>query len=73
MGNEEVERYWMVHGIGMRMPTVKHFSREKARNEAQRLARESPGVTFVVLEAIQAFKIDQVPVRQVPIAEPRPF
>jgi len=48
------KQFWMVYGIGKFAPNVMHHTRESAAVEAKRLAREAPGVTFVVLEAIGA-------------------
>lgn len=47
-------QFWMVFGIGKGAPTKGHASREIAESEARRLARMSPGTTFVVLEAVEA-------------------
>lgn len=43
-------KFWMVLGTGT--PTYRHHSADSARNEAERLARQFPGETFVVLESI---------------------
>ena len=44
------KQFWMVLGLGT--PTYRHDSPDKARAEAERLARECPGQEFVVLESI---------------------
>lgn len=46
--------FWMVYGIRQGAPTVMHDTHEKARDEAKRLARNNPGVVFVVLESVGA-------------------
>lgn len=46
--------FWMIVGIGQGSPSMKHDSIEKAETEAKRLARNNPGVTFVVLQAVSA-------------------
>lgn len=51
----ELATFWMVHGVGQRAPVVRHFTLDRAKTEALRLARENPGVTFVALEAVAAF------------------
>lgn len=48
------EQFWMVYGIGKKSPTYRHDSLNSALAEAKRLARENPGLTFVVLEAVGA-------------------
>ena len=46
----KINKFWMVKGEG---PTnVRHFSREDAEREADRLACENPGFPFFVLEAV---------------------
>jgi hypothetical protein len=52
----EMRPFWMVHGIGCAEPRARHDSEAKALREAERLARASPGTTFVVLEATQAVR-----------------
>jgi len=47
-------RYWMVHGSGP--ANAMHTTYESAKQEAQRLARCSPGTTFFVLQAVRAFR-----------------
>lgn len=50
------KRFWMVWNPGNRAPTVKHPTLEKAKAEAQRLARTNPGQEFIVLQSLGAFK-----------------
>ena len=53
------KRFWMVHGDRTGPTNYRHTFREDAVHEAKRLARNSPDVTFYVLEAVAAFvKID---------------
>lgn len=57
----EQKRFWMIHGIGQREPTMRHESFELAHTEAKRLARNNPGTAFAVLEAVAlVFKQDVV-------------
>lgn len=44
------EKFWMVLGSGT--PVYKHKSIKSASLEAERLARENPGMEFVVLESL---------------------
>ena len=48
------EQFWMVYGVGNGRPTFQHTTRDSAETEAKRLARENPGIAFVVLESISA-------------------
>lgn len=48
------EKFWMVYGVNKGAPTMRHPSSELAEREAERLARNNPGVTFCVLEAVLA-------------------
>lgn len=59
----EHKKFWMIYGIGQREPTMRHESFDLAHYEAKRLARNNPGIEFVVLEAVAAvFKQDVVTV-----------
>ena len=61
------EPFWMIYGMEQGAPTVRHLSREVALKEASRLARSSPGVTFVVLAAtdyVVKRDVDITPVEQ---------
>lgn len=51
---EAPEPFWMIAGIGQGVPSQKHDTADKARAEAKRLARNNPGVTFVILESVAA-------------------
>lgn len=46
--------FWVVWAENGGSPTVKHPTRERASEEARRLARANPGVRFVVLQPVQA-------------------
>lgn len=46
--------FWMIVGIGQGCPSRKHDTADKAHAEAKRLARNNPGVTFIILEAVAA-------------------
>ncbi len=53
-------QFWCVWREGGGSPTVQQPSFEKAKREAQRLARANPGQQFVVLAAAIAFVKDDV-------------
>lgn len=46
----EPRKFWMVSGDGP--SRFRHGTQEEAEEEAQRLARSSPGTPFFVMEAI---------------------
>jgi len=48
------KQFWMVYGLGCGEPTKMHSHFDIAKGEASRLARNNPGTTFVVLEAVAA-------------------
>ncbi len=60
-----MDPFWMVYGLGQGQPTFRHPSAYLATREAERLARQHPGKTFVVLEAIGAVR--KVDVEVIPI------
>jgi hypothetical protein len=51
------KRFWMVWCLQGRAPTTKHLSQEKARQEAERLARANPGREFVVLQSLGTVRV----------------
>ena len=55
-----VKKFFMVYGIGQGPPSVEQRNRIDAEREAKRLAAKCPGVTFVVLEAVDAFIFETV-------------
>ena len=52
--------FWMVWNQQGHAPTVQHISRERAVAEAERLARQCRGQTFVVLESVCARVVDDM-------------
>lgn len=44
------QKFWMVLGLGT--PNYKHWSKDTAKVEAERLAMANPGCEFTVLEAM---------------------
>lgn len=50
------EKFWMIYGEGQRAPTVKHASYEIAKQEAERLCRNNPGIDFFVLQPVSVSK-----------------
>ena len=65
-------KFWMVYGIGQRAPAAQHWTKDDAEAEARRLASQHPGITFVVLSAVGAFRTDRPPVVPVQIVKRRP-
>lgn len=65
--NPEEHKFWMVYGIGQGAPTVRHWSKDAARKEAQRLAECNPGVTFIVLAAVDGYTAERPTVTRVAI------
>lgn len=63
-------KFWMVYGLDRGAPRHRHWSKESAQNEAKRLASQTPGVTFVVLAAVDAFKAQIAPVETVKLRKP---
>lgn len=63
-------KFWMVYGINQGSPRYQHRTKEEAAKEARRLSQSSPGVTFVVLEAVDAFQAPTPEVQQLEIAPP---
>jgi len=61
-------QYWVVWNETGRTPTLKHPSFHSAKKEAQRLARNNPGIRFAVLAAAMAFVKDDV--REVRFSDP---
>lgn len=63
--------FWMIWNPRGKAPSVMHESEDQADTEAQRLARVSPGDTFVVLKASHAFRLaapPPPPVERVPLS-----
>ena len=45
-----MQKFWMILGSGT--PTYRHQEFRSAKEEAERLARNNPGVEFTVLESV---------------------
>ncbi len=56
---------WMVYGEGQRAPTYQHTDERSAVDEAQRLARNHPGLTFFVLKAVRGYKLALPPLVEI--------
>ncbi len=59
MSGEPV-KFWMIHGIGQNSPRVRHETEHAAFAEANRLARNNPGIEFYVLESMARAVKDDV-------------
>ena len=57
-----MDKFWLVWNPRRTSPTCQHESEFKAREEAERLARLTPGDEFVVLESLAFCKVDLIPV-----------
>ncbi len=53
-----MKKYYMVHNPGSTPPANVHETIELAVTEAKRLASKITGKTFVVLEAVDAYKVE---------------
>lgn len=67
-----MEKFWMVYRIGGNSPTYQHQTPESAVTEARRLARANPDQTFVVLEAMERYWAEPIPVSCEVLSEPTP-
>lgn len=59
-----MNKFWMVWRVDGPPARYQHDSAESASAEAERLARENPACAFVVLEAVERFWVEPVPVRR---------
>lgn len=64
-------KFWMIYGIHQGSPRYMHKTKDSAIQEASRLSKLSPGITFVVLEAVDAFEADAPKVQQIEIGAPQ--
>lgn len=48
--------FWMVYGMNQGAPTARHISFEVAKTEAERLARQHPGIEFYVMQPVSRSK-----------------
>ena len=59
MSGEPV-KFWMIVGIGQNPPRARHETEHAAFAEANRLARNNPGIEFYVLESMARAVKDEV-------------
>lgn len=52
--------FWLVWNPNGRNPTFRHAFEENAIREAERLARDNPGETFVVLASVAARSVSDM-------------
>lgn len=52
--------FWFVWNPNGHAPRYRHPSEASAIKEAERLARENPGRTFIVLESVCARRVDDM-------------
>jgi hypothetical protein len=60
MTDPSSSEFWMIWNEHRSAPTVKHRSDFIARQEAERLARQSPGESFHVLRLVGTVKVADV-------------
>jgi hypothetical protein len=48
----DTRKFWMITG-DRNSPKVRHYNKQSAMNEAERLAISNPGTEYFVLEAIE--------------------
>jgi hypothetical protein len=63
--SDPIKKFFMVYGVGQGCPRYEHKTRKRAEAEAQRLAKQLPGITFVVLAAVSGFHAERPPVPEV--------
>jgi len=49
---QKTRKFWMITGDG-NSPKIRHYNRQDAVTEAERLAKTHPGIEFYVLEAVE--------------------
>lgn len=64
-----VSKFFMVYGNGQRGSTYKHQTIGQACAEAKRLAVQNPGIAFIVLEAVEAFRAESPRVHTLGVTE----
>ncbi|MDW9772577.1 hypothetical protein GOA89_11425 [Sinorhizobium meliloti] len=72
MSQPKAVKFWMVYGVGQRGSTYQHRSKALAQLEAQRLASIHPGIPFVVLAAVDAYRADTPVIQRIKITKPDP-
>lgn len=65
-------KFWMVWCPSKKEPTKRHNSYSHAKSEAERLARDNPGLDYYVLESIAHARKSDVVVTKFPV-DPIPF
>lgn len=68
----QVEKFWMVYGIGCGRPTYRHETKESAHNEASRLALANPGTDYIVLKATKGYRADSPKLNQFDLVDRDP-
>lgn len=63
-------KFWMVYGLNQGAPNYRHHSLSSAQAEAKRLSKNNHGITFVVLEAVDAYQAEEPKVHQFDIGAP---
>ncbi len=59
--HKDTDAFWMVYVDGASLPKVKHYNKEVAKSEAERLARKELKTVYV-LYACEGYKLQEAPV-----------
>lgn len=57
---KQSEPFWMIYGLGMNAPAVRHDQFESAKRECERLARNNPGIRFYILATVASAERNDV-------------
>lgn len=62
--HKDTDAFWMVYVDGASLPKVKHYDKEKAKSEAERLVRllRDKDKTVYILFACEGYKLQETPV-----------
>lgn len=60
IAHDEKGGFWVVWNPERRPPMYRHMNEEDAIREAERLARMSPGETFIVLQTVCARRVNDM-------------
>jgi hypothetical protein len=47
------EKFWIVIGVGDRLLSIRYKSKARAIEDAERLAKQHPGMLFTVMESLR--------------------
>lgn len=67
---DPIAKFWMVWGVQRGSPHYRHHDKASAVKEARRLASVTPGELFVVLAAVDAYRVAVPEPSKVPLTKP---